>query len=148
MFIKRPNDTVMKVCTKCHVEKRKDNFYHKDPIRLDSWCKKCKNKTQWNNRKSHKTTPEQRQAVREYAYKRYYGITFDQYNELLIQQNRKCLICRRDISEVPRQILCVDHNHQNKQIRGLLCINCNTGLGNFHDSAEMLQSAISYLGKI
>jgi len=41
--------------------------------------------------------------------------------------------------------LALDHNHKTKEIRGLLCVNCNRGLGNFKDSILLLGKAIEYL---
>ena len=39
----------------------------------------------------------------------------------------------------------VDHDHRNGWVRGILCFNCNGGLGQFRDSPELLAEAISYL---
>ncbi len=41
--------------------------------------------------------------------------------------------------------LCVDHDHKTNQIRGLLCVNCNAGLGQFKDKVQFLAKAIVYL---
>jgi dihydroorotase-like cyclic amidohydrolase len=41
--------------------------------------------------------------------------------------------------------LAVDHDHKTGKVRALLCRNCNTGLGNFQDSPELLKTAIQYL---
>lgn len=59
-----------------------------------------------------------------YARKSRYGITDKRYKKLLEEQKEKCKICgRKNIR------LCVDHNHDTKKIRGLLCIKCNAMLG-------------------
>jgi len=55
-----------------------------------------------------------------------------------------CQICKQ--KPVNRN-LCIDHDHTTEKFRGLLCNNCNTGLGMFKDSCECLQSAIKYLDK-
>lgn len=52
-----------------------------------------------------------------------YGITLDQYNQMCIDQDNKCLICKN------QRKLVVDHDHKTGKIRGLLCINCNSRLG-------------------
>jgi len=49
-------------------------------------------------------------------------------------------------AEVPQR-LCVDHNHQTGEVRGLLCQKCNTGIGNMKDSIKILSQAILYLKK-
>lgn len=71
-----------------------------------------------------------------------YGISMNDYDELLRAQDFKCAICE----ETPiRRSLCVDHDHDTGAIRGLLCDSCNTGLGRFKDSPEALRKAADYL---
>jgi hypothetical protein len=80
--------------------------------------------------------------------KRLYGMTLDQFNSLLDSQGNTCAICKCVMAKVN-----VDHDHAccperktcGKCIRGLLCDGCNTALGRFKDSKEMLKSAINYL---
>jgi hypothetical protein len=76
--------------------------------------------------------------------KRKFGITEEQYNFLRISQNDKCAICNNGGSY---QRLGVDHNHKTGQIRGLLCAQCNAGIGNLKDSIELLENSIKYLKK-
>lgn len=83
---------------------------------------------------------------REYNYKRNYGITMDIYNSILEKQNYKCSICETHISKLSKPLF-VDHDHKTKEIRGLLCIKCNAGLGMMGDSVEGLMKAINYLMK-
>jgi hypothetical protein len=73
---------------------------------------------------------------------RSYGITLDQYNELLLKQNGKCAICH---GTNKGKLLAVDHDHKSDKIRGLLCTKCNTGLGLFNDKLELLEKAKEYL---
>jgi len=54
-----------------------------------------------------------------------------------------CVICEKSCPSGRR--LAVDHEHSTGTIRGLLCINCNKGLGNFKDNIELLEAAIQYL---
>lgn len=72
-----------------------------------------------------------------------YGITLDVYDQMESLQNKKCRICGYEIND--GEVLCVDHNHATGKIRGLLCNNCNTGLGMFKDNPDVLLSAINYL---
>lgn len=76
--------------------------------------------------------------------KRTYGIDLNQYNQMLSNQRECCLICNRHRSELPTD-LHVDHCHKTGKVRGLLCFNCNQGLGNFKDSAGLIISASEYL---
>lgn len=59
-----------------------------------------------------------------------------------VTQSGKCLIC----NEIPKRLV-VDHCHTSGKVRGLLCDHCNTGLGRFKDSPELLMAAIRYLKK-
>jgi hypothetical protein len=72
-----------------------------------------------------------------------YKITLEDYNLLLEKQNEKCKICNRDCST--GKSLAVDHNHETGKVRGLLCKNCNIGLGMFFDNLDFLESAVLYL---
>ena len=64
-------------------------------------------------------------------------MTMDNYNELLKNQDYKCLICNKFAK------LVVDH--ENGKVRGLLCTTCNTGLGKFKDNIELIYKALKYL---
>lgn len=68
-----------------------------------------------------------------------YGLTEKDYEAIKELQGGKCLICGRGGR------LVVDHDHESGEVRGLLCSNCNTGLGMFKDSVQSLQNAILYL---
>lgn len=73
-----------------------------------------------------------------------YGITLEQYEEMLTKQKRCCAICGVHQPE-SIQSLHVDHNHTTKKVRGLLCHKCNRGLGLFKDSPKVLLNAAKYL---
>lgn len=73
-----------------------------------------------------------------------YGITLDEYKELLSSQGGKCAICQ---SAPLSKNLCVDHNHDTGKVRGLLCDMCNKGLGHFKDNLELLSKAVKYITK-
>lgn len=69
-----------------------------------------------------------------------YGLKAGEFNELIESQNNRCAICNRKMWS-PH----IDHNHSTGAVRGLLCSNCNTGIGLLGDSPERLLSAILYL---
>jgi len=71
-----------------------------------------------------------------------YGITIEEYDVMLKRQNYVCAICQNKCSTGKR--LAVDHDHDTKKVRGLLCRKCNRGLGHFR-SVEDLRKAILYL---
>jgi hypothetical protein len=75
-----------------------------------------------------------------------YNITLEEWNNLLQSQNNKCAICNNDNPSKIKSFD-TDHCHKTGKVRGLLCHNCNVGLGNFKDDINYLKSAISYLEK-
>ena len=80
----------------------------------------------------------------EYKLKRNYGITMEDYKAMMIAQHGNCALCGRPQVELKEPFI-VDHDHTTGFVRGLLCNNCNHGLGRFRDSIPLLQTAISYL---
>lgn len=129
----------MKLCRKCKTEKPKSDFgfnKHKRD-KLNVWCKSCCNK-QGRNR-----TPDYRLNQ---SYKIQYGITLEDYNKMLEDQNNKCKICGSSKSgTIQHNRLVVDHDHKTGKVRGLLCDKCNRGLGYLGDSIENLEKAVEYL---
>lgn len=69
-----------------------------------------------------------------------YGISLTEYAVMLQKQSGCCAICR----DIPTKFV-VDHDHVSGAVRGLLCSNCNTGIGMFRESSSFLESAIAYL---
>lgn len=102
-----------------------------------------------NNQERLKTEArEKRRQNPEWSLKYYHDLSLDEYNQLLAQQNNVCAICHnpQDIvlnGNVKR--LYVDHCHITGKIRGLLCNNCNAGLGRFKDDPMKLINALFYL---
>jgi len=79
-----------------------------------------------------------------------YGITPEQYAEMFKIQNNRCAICgnvetARHNRSNKIQKLAVDHCHSTGKVRGLLCQDCNRGIGKFHDDIARLEKAIKYL---
>lgn len=84
--------------------------------------------------------------------KRLFGLTQDEYDHMEKEQDYKCAICKqpetlKDNKQLGIRKLAVDHCHDTKEIRGLLCFNCNIGIGKFKDSIQELEKAILYLKK-
>lgn len=76
---------------------------------------------------------------------RRYGITGQQYVEMLEAQGGGCAICKATESNRSSRRLSVDHDHLTGKVRGLLCSRCNHGLGLFRDDPGVLQVARDYL---
>jgi hypothetical protein len=78
---------------------------------------------------------------RAYRLKREYGISVEDFGELLERQNHRCGVCERPFHGMPH----VDHCHITGWVRGLLCRSCNTGLGNLKDNPAFAYKAGAYL---
>lgn len=76
-----------------------------------------------------------------------FGMTLEQYNEILMRQNFSCAICCRHVSQFNRR-LCVDHDHDTGRIRGLLCTHCNVILAQLGDNKESVQRVLDYLNDV
>lgn len=74
---------------------------------------------------------------------RTYGITVEQRDQMIADQDGKCAICLFELTAGCGTH--VDHCHETNKVRGILCINCNHALGKMKDSVEILQRAIEYL---
>lgn len=94
------------------------------------------------NKRSEREAKRKRVRSRSTYYRQYrYGITDEDYGELLKSQDGKCAICGIEAK------LNIDHCHDNGHVRGLLCNQCNTALGLFKDNINNLLTAIEYLKK-
>jgi hypothetical protein len=75
-----------------------------------------------------------------------YHITPDDYQALLDKQQNRCAICESEL-ESERNKTVIDHCHDTGLVRGVLCRECNTGLGRFMDKEALLLKAMKYLKK-
>lgn len=165
----------MKVCRKCQVSKPITEFYKNpskaNPDRLRGDCKSChqvktadqKKATQERYRKYWKQySVANAEKITDAKLRRIYGISLEQFTEMLINQDGKCAICKQPPPQNAKGYsFAIDHDHAccnnanarvkgyscGKCVRGLLCHNCNLGLGNFRDNPQLLNEAIKYLEK-
>lgn len=89
---------------------------------------------------------------RKYQLNHLYGISLEDFDEMYRRQDGRCAICRRPEAELRGRHtrLCVDHNHDTGAVRGLLCAECNLGIGALRgdDGPELLQRAVEYLSEL
>lgn len=83
---------------------------------------------------------------------RKFGIDSKEFRRILNSQKGVCAICclketAKSANGKRTKLLAVDHSHKTKKNRGLLCMKCNNGLGNFKDNPVLLLRAIEYLMK-
>lgn len=129
-------NTGTKICRSCKKEKSRLDFgirrTNKDG--RHTYCKECvceKHKERYNKKYKH--------SKKFYVIEKKYGLSKQSYLDTLEQQKYKCAICKETLS------LCVDHNHIDNKIRGLLCNDCNIGIGRFKDNPQFLLNAVDYL---
>lgn len=145
------------LCSFCYQIKYVSENKEKVMESARNWQQKNKDKSlestrRWRSKNRDtllKTRREQRKAVeprtRRGEIVKKYGITLVDYEEILAKQNGLCAICER--VENNGKAFCVDHDHENGKIRGLLCYKCNTAIGLLGDNIDLAERAVSYLRK-
>lgn len=96
-----------------------------------------KNKSKWRCYTKAKERDKVQKATRR-------GLTLEQYEQM--RKVKLCEICEKTVENNGRA-LAIDHCHNSGKIRGILCTECNLGLGHFHDNSMLLKKAVSYLKK-
>ncbi len=81
------------------------------------------------------------QCIKERRLLRTYGISIKEFTAMQVEQGG---LCKMGCGKIGSS---VDHSHSSGKIRGLLCSNCNTGLGLFNDNPELLRKAAEYVEK-
>ena len=132
---------MLRVCKVCNIEKDSSDFYtgRKD-------CKECKNaaaRKKWAE--NIEASSRYKKRARERAKERRYGITQDEFDIMLVNQNNKCKLCNNTFKN--SKDTHIDHCHSSSKVRGLLCSSCNIALGQFNDNLDILDNAIKYLQK-
>ena len=151
----------VKTCSKCRLEKPVSEFQKRvaSSDELTARCKLCLSifektiKRRAARSARHNTVKERHKTNERHRLKN--GFSIGDFEAALLLQQGKCAICRHLFT--PQQLEpsarylkqknkpCADHDHTTKKPRGVLCVNCNVGLGNFKDSPALLEAAIAYL---
>lgn len=132
---------ITKTCNVCHNVKSLELFpkCHTCKDGHNNYCQSCKSKKTYNIEwsKTHKEYKRKWNVLHRY---RYYNLSNEEYTSMKLKQNGHCLICDKKHDK-----LNIDHCHANGKVRGLLCSNCNKGLGFFQEDINLLLKAITYL---
>lgn len=133
--------TGTRICRGCEKRRPMTEFYWtiKDKVRIRK-CQECCGNRQRERKEERKEVYKEKGFARNLRAK--YGLTVQEWQRLLESQDEKCQICKKDLTTKNTH---VDHDHVTDQIRGLLCFECNTGIGKFHDNIEWLLAAVAYL---
>lgn len=137
----------MKICRVCGIGKPLSDYNRKvsskDGKRSD--CRDCQKEY---HRKRYAENPERHKAItrknqRLYTAKKH-NLSESDLEELYDLEGHSCAICGIHENDYGKY-LAIDHCHSTGRVRGLLCTNCNTGLGNFRDDLSLLLRAVDYL---
>lgn len=125
----------MRYCPDCDTDKPLAEFprNRNDSTGSASYCKPC------HNARGREVRQRLHGGSREYHLRRRYGIGQAEFEGLLLAQRGECAICGVPDPEH------VDHDHATGAVRGVLCFNCNGGLGQFKDNIVTMRTAITYL---
>lgn len=159
----------IKFCPQCIQDKATDDF-HKDSQKSDGFCSYCKlcvksRRASWyqlnrearvaavqewrdENRELFQANSKAYRAANKYAIRdqklrSMYGITLVYWNALFLKQGERCAICK-SFHPGPKGWQ-TDHCHSTGNVRGILCVSCNLGLGVFKDNSSSLREAANYL---
>ncbi len=144
----------MKICNSCKQSKELTDFY-KDKGFKDghmSRCKVCKDKKMqlWReqNRERYNKNMKDFRAnnkdlIKDVDLKRTHGISLEDYNRMLKEQDYKCKMCKK-VNTSNKRSFAVDHNHETGHVRALLCYGCNRALHTL-ETKNLLSSAQEYL---
>jgi len=142
----------IKLCCECELpakEGRVRCYFHAE--RMKNYQRKSLLNPE--NRKRH---DERRRAWQKakpdhlwaYSIKKKFGVTPEMYSSMLSKQGGACAICgTKEPSGTAGKHgrFHIDHDHASKKIRGLLCNNCNLGIGYFKDDKARLLAAAEYI---
>lgn len=138
-----------KVCPRCGQEFPREYFGQRSGGHTKTYCPPCHKADGAERAARYRAAHPERGEVekkhnRKATLKRYYGITVEEYDALLVAQGGLCAICRGPQTH-GRENLDVDHCHATGRIRGLLCSHCNRGIGLLGDDPERMRAAAAYL---
>lgn len=120
----------------------------KKPIRMMSksyhgLCTTCSTK---KSRLWAKENPNEWERMRRKSHlKKKYGITIEEYDKMVNAQKGVCAICKGSLTDSRGFRPHIDHCHKSNVVRGVLCGDCNKGLGLFKDDKERIFNAYKYL---
>lgn len=97
----------------------------------------------WRDRNREVARRSGRQWMHARRLKEQFGLDREDYQAMLDNQGGVCAICK--MPPIEDYALSIDHDHTTGIIRGLLCRQCNLGIGNLRDDPRLLRAALRYL---
>jgi|SRR5690349_5910748 len=150
---------IERACAKCRKTKPAEEFYSEHWKRVVDQCASCRGKA--TGRAVNRRAALGAEGIRDMNLRAKYGISAEEYDGLREKQSYRCAICEMHEDEIivvrsgrPRLDgkpqaepfkLVVDHCHQTKVIRGLLCHHCNSAIGHLRESPAIIRAALAYV---
>lgn len=121
-------------CRDCGLEKLDSDFPRNRSTGsgYGTYCKEC------HNRRGRESV-RKAGGSRNYHLRQKYGVEMAEVERRIMRQGGRCAVCKMG------QAVQVDHDHETGSIRGVVCLNCNAGMGHFRDDPALLASAAAYL---
>lgn len=139
-----PKDAIPRTCAGCKAAKPASDFYYNwKREEFTARCKPCHSEA---SKQLYAEKSKFRILQNDAYYRKQYGITLLEVEEMKQKANNQCQICSVDFDTKNRPR--VDHCHSTGRVRGLLCHKCNVALGLLHDSADLLRKAADYVLKV
>ena len=138
-------------CTRCRASKEDERARKRVAVRR---CHKCQTPVPEAARqpgiavcdacrvdpRKHRANHERRRRLRKY------GITQEQYDELLREQGERCPGCGTD--DPGAKGWCIDHCHRSGRVRALLCNRCNTVIGLVDEDPALLRRMADFVQQL
>lgn len=131
-------------CAHCKSLKKPEEFNKRTPTAanrrpVQNLCRLC----QKGYAAGHWGNTEHRQKKKDYSRWYKYNLTKEEFAKLKTEQGGYCKLCKKP--EPANRELCVDHCHATGRVRGLLCLKCNSAIGQLGDDEAGLQKALQYI---
>ena len=133
-------------CKACNTTKPSSEF-HKDTSSKRGfayYCKLCATSKSRSWHLNNKDNPKYKEARQDTYFKTKYNLSSEEREKILKDQDNACAICQTPL-QFEGTLTHTDHCHETGRVRGILCTNCNRGLGHFKDNINNLKNAIFYL---
>lgn len=147
-----PKDAAEKLCPRCGKLKLLKYFGLRRNGSRKGYCRECEKSydadylnTEHGRERRRAAGAAWQRKTRNERLVRLYGLTVEQYDGFAERQGNRCAICRCETPGGGKTYWTIDHCHKTGRVRGLLCGQCNFGLGLFRDDVNLLAAAIAYL---
>jgi hypothetical protein len=157
---RRKSDGLDSYCRECKKQKRQAVPRARQQAYQNRWRAKNADRVREKERADYTANPERFKARQDRYRAKHpervsarrremtlagHGLTPEDFEAMMIAQEGRCAICGSEDPKHWSGKFSIDHDHQTMVVRGLLCSECNRGMGHFGDDADRLFAAANYL---